>query len=60
MREFYGTKEAAELLGMSVGSLQNLRSQGRGPKYGRDGKIVRYHISELRKWMGINEAVPSH
>lgn len=60
MKEFFSTKEAADFLGVPVGTLQNLRWQNRGPKYGQDGKIIRYHISELRKWMGINETVPGN
>lgn len=41
------TRQAAELLGMSVGGLENMRAKGIGPKYIRVGRAIRYRRSDL-------------
>ena len=46
------TAEAAEMLGISAGTLQNWRYLGQGPKYARvGGNRVLYPIAELKKWL---------
>jgi hypothetical protein len=49
--QFLTDVEAAPLIGVKASSLPTLRSMGRGPKYFKDGRIVRYtlrHIKEYR------------
>lgn len=41
------TKQVAKILGMSVGGLERMRSQGRGPKFIRVGSAVRYRRGDL-------------
>lgn len=48
------TKEAAALLGISVRTLEDWRSNGIGPKYVKVGqKIIRYEIYDLNSF--VNE-----
>lgn len=48
----YGTtREVAEYLGFSAGTLRNWRSAGKGPPFtGRD-KNVRYRWADVDRWM---------
>lgn len=52
------TAEAAELLGLNVGTLQNYRWLGRGPRFFHLGKggsgVVRYRMEDLRAWAERN------
>ena len=45
--EYLTTKQVAVLLGVSTKGLENMRAQGRGPKFVRIGNRVRYLASEL-------------
>lgn len=45
--EYLTTREAAAFLGVSERHLKSLRAEGRGPKYLRVGRSVRYCRSEL-------------
>ncbi len=45
-------REAAEFLGVPIGTLAQWRSQRRGPPYIKlEGRLVRYRGSELEKWL---------
>ncbi len=45
-------EEAAEITTFSVGTLANLRSQGKGPKFSKlRGKVV-YRLSDVLSWIG--------
>jgi hypothetical protein len=50
---------ASELIkifrGLSIGSLANLRSARRGPRYCKFGKKVLYRISDVRRYLEDNE-----
>ena len=50
------TKEAASFLSFSVDTLNNWRSQGRGPVYKKIGASVRYRLSDLEVWANAGEA----
>lgn len=49
------TEEVAEILGLSVGTLDNKRSNGDGPPYVRIGRgsraPIRYEQTALYKWI---------
>jgi hypothetical protein len=45
--EYVSTRQAAALLGVSVKGLEQMRAQGRGPKFTRVGKAIRYRRSDL-------------
>jgi len=45
-------EEAAEYLRLSRSHLTNLRVTGRGPKFVRAGKLIRYRREDLLAWCG--------
>jgi predicted DNA-binding transcriptional regulator AlpA len=45
------TKEAAGYLGLAAITLQIWRSQGRGPRYVRMGRAIRYRMADLDTWV---------
>lgn len=48
-------KDAAKMLGTTVGSLNVLRSQGRSPiPYVRWGNRIRYRREDIEKWIADN------
>jgi hypothetical protein len=55
---FLSTEQAAFYLGLSARTLQRLRGQGRGPRYRRHTRYVRYHIEDLDNWsMGVTSTL---
>ena len=48
------TREAADYLHLAPGTLCNMRSQGKGPKYMKlfDGSI-RYRAADLARYVGV-------
>lgn len=46
--EYLDTRAAAALLGVSVKTLEALRSRGTGPPFVRVGRSVRYRLEDLR------------
>ena len=51
----YTTKEAATYTGYSVGTLQNMRVLGGGPKFIKPRKKVFYPKSELDAWLNASD-----
>jgi hypothetical protein len=47
---FLSTEQAAFYLGLSARKLQQLRGEGRGPRFRRHSRYVRYHIDDLDDW----------
>jgi excisionase family DNA binding protein len=45
------TKEVAEYLGVSEALLNGYRAGGIGPVYLKFGRLVRYRVEDLEKWM---------
>lgn len=45
------TNQAAELLGMSVATLEAWRLRGYGPKFIKAGRLVRYTETEVLAWI---------
>lgn len=45
--EYLTTRQAAELLGLSVKGLEQMRAAGRGPKFVRIGHRIRYRRADL-------------
>lgn len=55
-KKYLTSKQAAEYLGFSEGTLRNARVSGvlsghKAPKYYRIGKSIRYNIDELTDWI---------
>jgi len=51
--------DAANLLGKHVQELSDWRHQGRGPKYVKLGRSVRYRLSDLYEYMSENTVEPT-
>jgi hypothetical protein len=47
--EYLTTRQAADLLGLSVKGLEAMRAAGRGPKFVRIGHRVRYRRADLAR-----------
>jgi hypothetical protein len=47
---FLNTEQAAFYLGLSPRKLRALRSNGKGPRFRRHSRYVRYHIDDLDIW----------
>ena len=46
------SKEVAEYLGVSEGTMYEYRALGTGPTYIRlGGRLVRYHLSDVKAWL---------
>jgi hypothetical protein len=43
--------QAVLIYGLNLGTLGNLRSQQRGPKFYRKGRRIYYKISEIEEWL---------
>ena len=50
---------ASQIYGVNVGTLANLRSQRRGPKYYKVGRRVVYKVEDFEKWL-TSEPVLTH
>jgi excisionase family DNA binding protein len=51
-------QEAAERLGLQVSTLANWRWCGRGPRFLRVGRRVRYRLADLTAWMELQARPP--
>jgi len=49
---------AAELLGVNRGTLSNWRGAGRGPRWFRAGRAIRYRVSDLVAWTEAHSVDP--
>jgi len=50
-RPLMNERAAAAQLGLAVRTVQKMRHQGRGPKFLKLGRVIRYEPSELRAWI---------
>ncbi len=46
----WSVRDAAEYLGVPVGTLYQWRLAGKGPKSGRAGRHLRYRPEDVRTW----------
>jgi excisionase family DNA binding protein len=51
--------EVAEVLGIPEKTLTQWRSDGKGPKYQKVGRYVRYRWSEVDRWLTAREVDPA-
>jgi excisionase family DNA binding protein len=47
---FLTTDQAAHYVGLSRKALERMRRDGRGPRFRKHGRYVRYHIDDLDVW----------
>lgn len=52
-------RDAAHLLDMSVAALRKWRREGRGPRYFKVGKLVRYRAGDIESFIAKHECKPS-
>lgn len=52
---FLDSKEAAHILKLSPQTLNNWRTQGRGPAFRKAGRKVIYARSDIDAWMDANK-----
>ncbi len=45
------THGAAERTGLAVATLEKLRCTGRGPRFAKIGRAVRYRVADLDDWV---------
>ena len=50
-KRYLSTIEAAEYLGIAVGTLANFRSQGKGPCYYKLERRILYDLCDLATWL---------
>jgi len=50
MKRYLTTLELAERWGVSPGTLRNWRLYKRGPRFLKFGNLVRYSMTDIRKW----------
>jgi predicted DNA-binding transcriptional regulator AlpA len=60
MDRLLSTVEAAELLGMNRSWLDHARIDGRGPRYIRIGRIVKYRPRDLHDFIEQNATAPKN
>lgn len=49
-RPYLNTRQSAHFLGLSVRTLEQMRSAGSGPRFRRHGRLVFYHVDDLEAW----------
>lgn len=50
-REALSDREVEQLYGIKAGTLRNWRSQGRGPSFVKDGKVILYRRKDLEAYL---------
>lgn len=51
--------EACELLRLSTHGLRHLRYSGKGPRFHKFGRFVRYHRADLTEWISAQAVDPA-
>lgn len=49
-KRFLSPYEVQELYGLNRGTLANMRNSGKGPRYFKIGRLVRYSVHDLEKF----------
>lgn len=52
-------REAADMLNVSVAALRKWRREGKGPRYIKVGRLVRYRVAELDSFVTQHEHTPT-
>lgn len=56
-KRYLTPKEVEKLYSIKAGTLANWRCQGRGPKYSKDGRLIRYSLDAIEEWFAGNEVL---
>jgi len=57
---FIDDNDSAERLGVSVKTLRRWRLLGRGPRWYKLGRAVRYSVADLRSWLAAQPTGGGH
>lgn len=57
IERMYSTEEIAGMVGLKPSYLAKRRQHRDGPEYRRIGKLVRYRISDVEKWVASQQLV---
>lgn len=57
-KDMFNAKQAAAYLGVSESEVRLWRSQGRGPRYFREGNILRYRKCDIEEWISSRLSEP--
>jgi predicted DNA-binding transcriptional regulator AlpA len=52
-KKYLTAGEVEEMIGIKEKTLANWRSQGKGPQYYKAGRIIRYSLDEVERWMSL-------
>jgi len=55
---FLNTGQAAYYVGLARQTLEKMRREGRGPRFRKHGRYVRYHIADLDAWSEASGSQP--
>lgn len=55
MNNNLSTKEAADFLGVSVGTIERWRKSNQGPPYFQKGRVIRYGLEDLKDWVNLHK-----
>lgn len=55
---FLSTEQAGFYLGLSARKMQAMRAEGRGPRFRRHSRYIRYHIDDLDLWSAASAGNP--
>jgi excisionase family DNA binding protein len=59
-QQFLSPRELAKYLGISLSAIVAYRTDGNGPAYLKVGRLVRYRISDVEKWLDENNPTISN
>jgi len=57
LKKYLTSAEVEEMIGVKQQTLAHWRSQGKGPQYIKIGKVIRYALDELEKWIGAHRVL---
>lgn len=52
--EFIDERQLSERIGIECTTLQNWRWSGKGPRYVKVGRLVRYNLADVLAWLAAN------
>jgi len=61
LAEFMKPDEVAKMVGLTIGTLRNMRCRGAGPPYHKfSARSVRYNVGDIKLWMDNRRIVPRY
>lgn len=50
-QEYLSPSDVARMTGFSVRALETMRHRKKGPRFFRCGRLIRYHVADVRAWI---------